>query len=99
MYAFQLDEIAHIIVNGKLGIINALQGMGLSVADDADEESIFRLVLEHKTDERLYRAMVKIINEHQYHRHCNSCIQAIMPMYEKGVAVSKAMIEEKKSSV
>ena len=91
MRNFQLDDIAHAIINGRVGSIGVLKTMGLEIADNADEESVFRLVLEHREDSRLDDELARTLIANPYHRHCTHCIEAIHSVYKKGLEIQKSM--------
>lgn len=92
---FSLDYLAHAIVNGRHGIINVLISIGVDVSADADEETVFRLVLERIGDESIEKEIKKILREKPYHGHCIHCIEAIQILYDKGREIRKSLKAKK----
>jgi len=99
MYNFHLTDTAHAIVKGRVSIIAVLKTLGLSIADDADEESVFHLVLENQENEIVQKELARILKKNPYHRHCIHCFDAIQEVYEKGRTIKKSMKEKLSNNV
>jgi hypothetical protein len=91
MLVYQLDHIAHAILNGKFDIIVALRSIGLAVDDSADEELVFKLILENQDRDEVNKGIGKVLSVHQYHQHCTHCIEAIQTVYQKGLEINRSI--------
>jgi hypothetical protein len=88
---YELQYMAHAIISGKSDVIDALKSVGLVVSDSADEEWVFRLVLENKDNAVVKEGIRKVLVKYPYHQHCLHCIEAIQSVYEKGVTINRSM--------
>lgn len=86
-----LYEIAHAIVSDRLGIVDLLKSEKFALSKQCDDEELFRVILENKTNDKIVTGIIEVLKKYPYYNHCLHCFEKIQGIYDRGVIINKEL--------